>query len=250
MAYAPSELVELIDPWRSAAPPHGQSPEPGSTLARAYQLRRRFQRSPGQADPTGTGNSLALSYGSLVLLLLGLWLHSGWLMALAALGLVVWRCFHAMLYMAAPQSRGRQWAQEYRAMYYELSMTPAPRLIAVHEEVRATKRAGATAISSLLGSDMLSLSDALLRAAELRDAELIGAEARTPWSALPGWWRALAGQQSPGPAFSWRTRARYCAAYDFFFQPQLAFQQALDQLDVDEQLLASSAVSNKVAVQD
>jgi hypothetical protein len=41
---------------------------------------------------------------------------------------------------------------------------------------------------------------------------------------LAAWWQSIQPLDST-------TRARYCAAYDFFFQPQVAFHAALEALD-------------------
>lgn len=43
MLAAAHDFIELIDPWRKVEPPHGQLPDRGSALERAYRLRLRFQ---------------------------------------------------------------------------------------------------------------------------------------------------------------------------------------------------------------
>jgi len=122
-------------------------------------------------------------------------------------------------------------------MYYLLTMSPVPSLIASFEDATAGHDSGddEAAATNLIARAASDLPEALLRAAQLPDALLTGAEPLPPpANPLPGLLKPLVDWQRSHRSLDSRTRARYCAAYDFFFQPQAAFQAALDQLGTED----------------
>jgi hypothetical protein len=134
----------------------------------------------------------------------------------------------------------KDWAAHYREFYFALTMTPTPLLIASFEDARAGRDSGddEAVATHLIAQGAEDLPEALLRAARLADL-LLGTRRLPRARYIPKLIRPLLSWLRTVQPVDARTRARYCAVYDFFFAPQDRFHVALAELDDSREIYSA-----------
>jgi hypothetical protein len=219
-------LVALIDPWRKAGPSHAVRTSSGS-LRKAYEMSEQFRRHLWtEVDEIQLAIPL-LAAAAFVGILLYATLRSG---NLKGWGIVAYVVVLAVLVIRRVPRATAKWEETYRRMYFRLATTNLPMLIASFEDGALGHDSGdeeATA-GHLIGRMADDIPAALLRAARLPDEVLSGEPPAQAGAKSLGRFQLAGLRLDEGP-LDIRARARYCAIFDFFFNPQESFNRQLDR---------------------